>query len=61
MMKATLELPAVRSRAPSAAVSSIASRRSSVMRDNSIVDDADGKSVEELQKMLRQERLVRLI
>ena len=58
IIKVPFELPTVRSRASSVAVSSLMSRRSSLNREIMLLDNPEGKTVEELQKMLRQERLV---
>ena len=52
------QLPYVRSRTSTAAVSSAMTRRSSLSKESVKIEDAEGKNVQELQKMLRQERLV---
>ncbi|OMJ66790.1 hypothetical protein SteCoe_36241 [Stentor coeruleus] len=57
----TVELPHIRSRTSTAAISNILSRKSSTGKESVIIEDAEGKSVLELQKMLRQERLRRMI
>ena len=54
-----VELPLVKSRAVSAAVSSVLSRKTSVSKEvAALEEDDEQKSIEELQRMLRQERLV---
>ena len=55
-----VELPLVKSRAVSAAVSSVLSRKTSVSKEVAALEEEDDeqKSIEELQRMLRQERLV---
>jgi hypothetical protein len=55
------ELPILKSRAVSALVSSSMSRKSSIYQDDLYQDINQKQNVEELQKMLRQERLVIII
>lgn len=53
-----VELPHIRSRTSISTISNGFSRKSSTGKESVIIEDAEGKSVIELQKMLRQERLV---
>lgn len=57
-IQSPIELPHIRSRTSTAAISNAFSRKSSTGKESVVIDDAEGKSVLELQKMLRQERLV---
>ncbi|OMJ90716.1 hypothetical protein SteCoe_6892 [Stentor coeruleus] len=53
-----LDLPQVKSRTSVSVISHGRSRNTSIGKESSIIEDAEGKSIQELQKMLRQERLV---
>jgi hypothetical protein len=53
------ELPQIRSKTSTASVNSVRTRNSSIDKESFSLNDAEGKSVQELQRMLRQERLVR--
>ncbi|OMJ89544.1 hypothetical protein SteCoe_8244 [Stentor coeruleus] len=54
-----LDLPQVKSRTSTSVISNRKSRKSSISKKSFLTEDAEGKSIQELQKMLRQERLVK--